>query len=369
VDFRFSLSKNLLGRTFLTIYDRFSTFVGGSVVIQGSYNTTNVGDFAIGQIIKKKILEVGFHGHLNGLVHKNQGPIPNFRRYKLHVVGGGGVIRDLPDGYLERRLLPIRKNSSVVIGVGVMNILTESGKKLLKKLEDAIFITVRDTESKEILEKNIETEILKTADPAFLMELRTMADPGLPRSRIKVGLNLREMIPRKYQGRIFYPDELRYEILKLNYFRYIDLIRQEITKHYGEKDFYFIPFSTKDISFAKTYLAGLPINILPLQPPDKTLHTISRMNNMICTRYHSLIFSLIAEVPMSIIAYHQKVLSLAKEINGVQIMSINENPANLPSCINFNVPHSSIASCKSKKIGQAKENFYVLQDVMEHISK
>ena len=359
VELRSKISQHQIGSIFLAGYDRMTEFIGGDVVIQGSYNTGNIGDLAIGQVIKEEMEKRGLIARLSGIIYSNQGPPPSFRRYNIHIVGGGGVIRDYPDDkYLLYRLNPIGNvKKSFVMGVGVDPIKTNRGQKLIRKLEKTTFITVRDEKSKEILQPLIEKEIIVAACPAFLLQpYKKMQKLG--KNRQQVGINLRPLPPPESADYIYPYKKINYSTYARNYHYFIKkTLPQMILRTKNDMDYFFIPFSREDITFARRYLRNLPLKILPLQPPSKTLSVVSAMDKMICMRYHSVVFSIISEIPMYIISYHGKVEGLAKKINnnfyGLNLFGKYKEKYH----IKFNDGRSVIKKVKKDMISKAITNF------------
>jgi len=370
VELRSKLSHNPLGSIFLTGHDRMMEFIGGDVVIQGSYNTSNIGDLAIGQVIKGEMERRGFKAHLNGIIYSNQGPPPTFGKYGIHIIGGGGVIRDYPRGYLQYRLNPIETvKNSIVLGVGVNGIKTDKGKQIIRKLEKALLITVRDEKSKEILQPLIDKEVIVTACPAFLLKFRKeIQEVKYGEDKYRLGINLRPL-PSLESINYIFPTK------KINYKKYVDsllyfiekILKPTILLTKDDVDYFFIPFARQDITFARKHFKKLPIKILPLQLPSKTLSLISTMDRMICMRYHSLIFSIIAEVPVYVISYHSKVEELAKKIKNCPIFDISENTqkSHVELIENDTAPlHSTIKQVKKEMIKKASVNFSLLDALL-----
>jgi len=287
----------------LSLYDLIQTKIGGDVVLQASLNTSNIGDLAPALILERVFKDdFGLETDLIGLV----GPdVPDFRNYKYHVICGGGVIRDYPKGYLAARLMPIdHVEKSFAIGVGVPGIITKKGRELVRKMNKMELITVRDEQSKERLEKYLDRPVHVTACPSFLLESEIREKTKRDSERIGLNLNPKPVLPKQ-----IIPD--REKIIR-NYDNVLSRLRNLIK--YSDDEFFFIPHSYHDLRIGKDLFGDLNIRIMPLQPPIKTLLTVSKMDKMITTRYHSLIFSIIAEKPVYAISYIDKVMNLAKEL-------------------------------------------------------
>jgi len=342
------------GRNFLEGWQRLKTKMGNNVVVQGSYNTANIGDLAIGFSIKNKLEEKGIASHLNGSIQSNNWPI--FNNYDYHIIGGGGVIRDFPPNYLETRLNPIgtAKKASIAFGVGFNGIRTNEGRKIIKKLEECAFITVRDQKSKENLKRFIDTEIRVSACPAFLTK------PKKSKIRINegtIGINLRAIddIENQWGKYSYFPDNIDLDKIKTWYINYLHTtLKPELQHLSNENELIFLPFTRHDIVFARQHLDDIPIRILPLQTPGETLDTIQKVNKMICMRYHSIIFSIIAEKPVFIISYQDKTRQLSETLANAAYVDFL-NPKNID--INFCISHGQIKKIKNSMILSAKKAF------------
>jgi polysaccharide pyruvyl transferase CsaB len=95
----------------------------------------------------------------------------------VFILGGGSLLQDLRIYYLPALLSLIRlaqryEKKTVVYGIGAGPIDTPLGRKLCKSvLNEADLVTVRDAMSKEVLERCGVQEVIRTADPAFGIEV------------------------------------------------------------------------------------------------------------------------------------------------------------------------------------------------------
>jgi polysaccharide pyruvyl transferase WcaK-like protein len=331
------------------------------VIIHGSYNTSNVGDKAIGETIKKSIEDLfNLDCETLGYYHSAQ----TFRRFEYYIIGGGGIIHDFAKNNLANRLTPFGSASkNIVLGVGVSGIRTTNGKKLIKKLESADLITVRDEYSKNILSKYINKKIHVTACPAFLLEPTNAKAPS--NNQKKCGISLRDWFNpvvkwKNISSEIpldYYPKDIDHKIKKEEY---INFIKNNLYNLQKEYKLYFIPFHLDDIKFAHRYLTNLNIKVYPVHSPIRTLNLINTMDRMICMRYHSLIFSIIAEKPLFVIDYCQK----TKEItNRFDINSIDINNINFKEKLNFFESLEKIKDIKNIMRERAQQNFLLLKNI------
>jgi len=345
------------GNYILTRLQYLQSKIGAPIVIQGSYNTGNIGDLAIGATIQNELKKIGLYSHLNGSINLWRGCAPSFKKYDYHIIGGGGVIRDYPQGYLEPRLKPIgtAKKGSMLMSVGFNGLRTENGKKIIKKLEDCKSITVRDEKSKKNLQLFIDKNIEVVACPAFLLKSKKTC--GIITDRNVVGLNLNNFYKNIYRwgDYAYFPRKIDLEIRRKQYINYLNKTLKpnlmEITK---ENQIVFIPFTQDDIIFAKEHFKEIPMQFLPLQPPLETLAAIEKVDRMICMRYHSLIFSIIAKKPVFVISYQNKTRELLKKLKGVTFVDFLEPE---PIEVDFTISINQLSKIKYEMINSAKKNF------------
>jgi len=102
----------------------------------------------------------------------------------VFILGGGSLLQDLRVYYLPALLSLIRLaqrhgKKTVVYGIGAGPIDTPLGQKLCSSvLNKADLVTVRDSMSKEVLERCGVRDVIRTADPAFGIEVPDQAAIG-----------------------------------------------------------------------------------------------------------------------------------------------------------------------------------------------
>ena len=338
--------------------------IGAPIVIQGSYNTGNIGDLAIGVTIQNELCNIGMCNHLSGFINDYRGRMPNFKNYDYHIIGGGGVIRDYPPGNLETRLGPIgtAKKGSILMSVGFDGLRTEKGKELIKKLDECKLITVRDEKSQENLQPFIDKNVEVSACPTFLME------PVKTRVRIThknvVGLNLHNFYKNSYgwSDYAYYPKKIDLKERRKQYLDYLNkTLKPNLNEIAKENQIVFIPFTRDDNVFAKEHLNDIPMRVLPLQPPQETLATIQKVDRMICMRYHSIIFSIIAKKPVFVVSYQNKTRELSKKLKGVTFVDFLE-PEQIE--IDFTITSGQLSKIKYEMVNSAKKNFEKLESLI-----
>lgn len=310
-----------------TAFDYFNINVGGDVVVNGSYRTGNIGDLAIGSIIKMEI-EKRYNRKckLNGCNFLKQ----NFSKFNIYIIGGGALF----DGdHLVNKLLPLKNaKKSMIMGNSITKITSKKNKKVLKLINEADLITVRDKKSKEYLEQLINKEINVTADPAFLFKKHNHKQ-----IENSLGISLK-----------FLPLNENKKNKKL-----IEFINNNLKKLTKEFKLFFISFSPEDTIVIRKYFKKYSTNIIYARTPDKTLEAIEKMERMICMRLHSLIFSLVAEKPLFIINYDEKMDELCERMKHfINVSKINEKDI---MCFNNN--RNDIKKIKMEYQKRAEMNF------------
>lgn len=269
--------------------------------VQGSYDTGNIGDRALGEQFASQFEKRGYRTKLFGK-ETTESNAPK------RVLGGGGVLHDwYGTDHLKKRLKYVSTaEEGYAIGVGVPGFHSEEGRSLASRiLPELDLITVRDEWSKSNIEAVCDADVTVTACPVFLYE-----DPERPTSG-RTGVNFRPYFGEK--------DDMSNDALK-QYFGYEDI--EGATLRYIENaqqicesvdDPIFIPFTPKDEKFAQKHL---DVPVWPYQfSVEKTLKRVSSVNQMVATRYHSLIFAAICGKPILPLAYEPKVEQVAERLD------------------------------------------------------
>lgn len=337
---------------------------GGPVVIQGSYNNRNIGDNAIGIGIATELHKRGIRSHLRGYENYYNKNLDNFRKYDYHIIGGGGILRDFPERSLGNRLMPIgsTRKGSIAMSLGFDGIVTDEGRRLIKKIEKCRFITVRDEWSRENLQPFIDAEIEISACPAFLTESGRISQRVS--EEMTIGINLRHFYTDDpgWGNYAYYPEKVDILYLKRQYYDYLkDILKPNLRKLSKEYNIYFIPFAKNDIDFAQKYLHDIDLRIRPLRPPQATLETVMKMGNMICMRYHSIVFSILAGKNPFIISYHNKTRELSRKIPDATMVDFLEFE---PIEIEFSRQNKGISALKDEMRDSAMKNFDYFVDIL-----
>lgn len=273
------------------------------VTVMGSYATGNIGDLAIGQALQKSLHTEGYKTGIFSRKIEPKKPSPR-------ILGGGGQIHDMSEEKLKNDL-GLLNEQSMIIGVGVEEIFNEDLHSWVReKLNQLALITVRDARSKRILKQYTETEVIATSCPAFLHEEPSNNYDG---SNAYTGISFKPL------GSTSEIDEESEEsaVKRSNYDpsipletaldRYHQSIRDIVSSVESPK---MIPFHHFDREFSRKFneLECFPYNY----DVEETLIRVANSKQMVCTRYHSLVFSILFNKPAIAISYAPKVAQLAE---------------------------------------------------------
>jgi polysaccharide pyruvyl transferase WcaK-like protein len=320
--------------------DQIRKRLPSDVGVQGSYNTGNVGDRALGEIFKEKLEQKGFRTRLfnMGVQHSNS---PN------RILGGGGVLHDwYGTDHLRRRLNYVSSGErGFIIGVGAPGFHSGEARTLISEtLPDVDLITVRDQRAKDNITAVCDVDVTVTACPVFLYD-----DPDALVSN-KTGVNFRPYFDEK--------EDMSDEVLR-NYFGYKEL--NGATERYIANARHicdqienpvFIPFQSGDEEFARKHL-DIPIFEHEFSVKE-TLNHVSRMERMVTTRYHSLIFAAICGKPVLPLAYEPKVEAIADRLDVPAYKPHKEVPFEF-------TPVSNVSSVRNS----ARQNLELLYEHLE----
>lgn len=271
------------------------------VGVQGSYETGNIGDRALGEQFKIQFQQEGYQTRL---FHKST----SSSNAQIRVLGGGGVLHDwYGTNHLKNRLDYLKNGEKkLIIGVGAPGFQSEEARSLVSQVLNKVdVITVRDEWSRNNIENVCDANVAVTACPAFLYK-----DPEVESSG-HTGVNFRPYFGEK--------EDMPSTALK-EYFGYEDV--KNATEAYIKnaqricqniKNPVFIPFAPKDEEFAAKHL-DIPQYDYEFSV-ETTLERISGVEQMVATRYHSLIFAAICGKPVLPLAYEPKVEEIAKRLD------------------------------------------------------
>ncbi len=381
------------------------------IVISASYSGTNLGDEAILESIIKNIYKINkgfkvivlawdrqavsdFHKELfkkydikvsqeiGGRFQLKQ-PSNFFSILKsffciassdFFIWGGGGIIND--EGYyLSRYLLTLRiaqffKKKTFVFAVGVKKIPDKKMLKIVKNcVEKASLVSVRDQKSKEnLLSMGVNTDIKVVADPAFLLvdnSKNTTSKDSY--GQVNIGLNLRPWFDRIIHG---LEERRKIDVAISN----LAVVLLELKKEINFKIYYF-PFDLKKDKavlkkIKKLISQEIEINYIK---QFKNLHEMKenfkKMDVFIGMRLHSIIFSIILNIPFYSISYTEKTSSL------IELIDCRDNYVELEDLASIDFDHNKLKDKiknlimnKEKNVNLSKNKKYIIQKAEKNIS-
>lgn len=285
------------------------------LAIIGCYNTSNVGDLAMGWSIAKVAQSYGFNVSLQS--YSGWSKFPDVEKA---IIGGGDIIASRTPSHLSAFVNRRQKHVSETSIVSVSGALhdNECTEEELVFLQSVPFISARSRRFRDDLSKLISREVCYYPDAAFALpqdnqfnsQRQVMGPPTL-------GINVMPHFWAVEQKR-YIPGELSEWFLK--HFpefsethkriavNYIEAIRAAIrAAHAIGYRVRILPFSIEDEVFCHSLLRDLPVEFEPFaNNPLCLMRSVSACTRIIATRYHAHIFALSLGVPLMSISYYPK---------------------------------------------------------------
>lgn len=240
------------------------------------------------------------------------------------IMGGGGLIQDYGlENILKQqievrlRLLRIARflgKKVILLGIGAGPIETKRGKVLVRKILNKVqLITTRDKESAHLLKKlGVKTKVLALADFVFAKETSTnettvRINKITNTEDLKVGVSLLPLYSIiNRQDKINIDEKAVKEIVE---------VLKHLVKKYNAQ-IYLIPMDLfQDEPFLiriKSMVVSPNIIISKVKSTGDIATLYSKMDIVIGSRFHSIVFSIISQIPFVAIRYHPKVRSISK---------------------------------------------------------
>ena len=232
------------------------------------------------------------------------------------VIGGGGIIQDTYKKslihYLGYIFVSHFLNKKIVLYcVGCAAIHQQSNKYLVNKIFNFVdLISVRDEDSKKLLENIGLENVISIYDPSFNIKFKKNNENVKTNQRKKIGISV---IP--YYDKRYWP--VSNNKIYSKYKRTIEKIINELTS--TKYNVCIIPTTAWDINVAKDIVKNVKdkssVRILYSYDENDLMNHIDEMDILITTRYHSLIFAISMEKPVIAIDYHPKTKSLIDRFN------------------------------------------------------
>ncbi len=304
--------------------------------ISGSYGGFNLGDEAILHCIIK-LIRSSVRAHITVFSkdpadtikrHQIERAIPvkrlsrdqsakEIEKLDIFILGGGGILYDGDvKSYLREPLLALEKKVPfMVYAISAGPLLDSHTQNYVKEiLERADIITVRDNQSKHILEEiGIRKEIYITADPALLLQEQpinetTLIQEGIRPGQRLVGISVRE------------PGLAAPDIKEDNYHMILANTADYIIDRFNALAV-FVPMERRVLDLQHCH-AVISLMLRPQQATvlqgdytaGELLNIISQFNLSVGMRLHFLIFSAIKQVPLVGLPYSPKVNGFLEEL-------------------------------------------------------
>jgi polysaccharide pyruvyl transferase CsaB len=244
-------------------------------------------------------------------------------RLDLLVLGGGGILYNTEARRYLRlvRVAQERRVPGFVYAVGAGPLTEEVDCGMVREiLGEAVDVTVRDEESKVVLEEaGVACHVGVTADPALLLQPeafggRTLRAEGVPAGRHLVGMSVRE------PGRAA-------EHLDANEYHQLIAHVGDFLVHRLKATIVFVPMERDDIRHAHAVVARMTAaehcRILHGDyRPAQILGFMRHLDLAVGMRLHFLIFAALAGIPLLPLPYAGKVFDFAQRIGAPALRGV-----------------------------------------------
>lgn len=288
--------------------------------ILGCYNTSNVGDLALGYaVLREALLTEPSAGMYSYSALERSG------KPGLAVAGGGGILTVHPTSPLRKIARYNHGSGAVGALLGLSGSIREEDldAELLDLLQTVPFISLRSRNDVAALRPILSRpDILYYPDLAFALGAPDEADSSSRSEQRVLGINVCPQL-MSWNGRRFQPeraptswfcthcaDEVPFysEIGPA----YVSVMRTVVRTYIDEGwNVVAIPFACEDDLFARAVFRDMPIRFQSYRPsPDAVLASVQRCDALIATRFHAHVFGILARTPLLSVAYSRKVEDL-----------------------------------------------------------
>ncbi|MFH8253442.1 polysaccharide pyruvyl transferase family protein [Streptomyces roseolus] len=254
----------------------------------------------------------------------------HLRRLDVLVLGGGGILYDTE----ARRYLRLVRTAQAhgvpvfTYAVGAGPLTDEVDREWVRSaLTDAAAVTVRDEESKLVLEEaGLERPITVTADPALLLRPGDSGEDLLRAEAVPRGVRLVGMSVREPGRAASHLDEHGYHQLLA---QVGDFLVNRLDAHVV-----FVPMERDDIRHAHAVAshmadAGACTVLRGASRPQQVLDIVKRLDLAIGMRLHFLVFAALAGVPLLPLPYAGKVFDFAQRIGAPALRGVTRENVGL----------------------------------------
>lgn len=247
----------------------------------------------------------------------------HLRRLSVLVLGGGGILYDTE----ARRYLRLARTAQD-LGVPVFTYAVGAGPLTDEAdcawsrttLSDAAEVTVRDEESKLVLEEaGLSRSVSVTADPALLLEPGDGGEELLRAEAVPRGVRLVGMSVREPGRAAEHLDEEGYHQLLANV--------GDFLVHRLDAHLVFVPMERDDIRHAHAVVSHMAdvdrCTVLHGNySPQQVLDIVAQLDLAIGMRLHFLIFAALADIPLLPLPYAGKVFDFAQQIGAPALRGV-----------------------------------------------
>jgi N-acetylglucosaminyldiphosphoundecaprenol N-acetyl-beta-D-mannosaminyltransferase len=303
----------------------------------------------------------------------------------FYIFGGGDLITDIDKGLLfwmsKYSMAYLLGNKIITSGVGVRPITTPLGRFIVKKcLKKSRLVTVRDTPSKNILQKIGIDDVHVVADPGILVEpcdkktvRNIMEENNIDRKKNIIGVSLAHWLHlrKKWSSlRIFDPtnmiktfSRLFDNLIKEGY--EVVLIPTQIAPGTDDREIAeAIRKEMKNSSYLKT--------LKKLYSPSEMVGLIKELDAMVSMKLHGLIFSFAALTPCMAVGYGYapRVVNFINEVGygnfsmNLETMNYNDVKKRLYQLLQ-KAERKKIKEKRNELRSLARENFRLIKELME----
>ncbi|WP_286796705.1 polysaccharide pyruvyl transferase family protein [Psychrobacter sp. UBA6291] len=310
-------AHSLLNRLKIKIYDYYSiaNALAHEVdyLIVGCYNTSNIGDIALGKGLSQYFSD---RGKTHAVVSFKALKYLRFIRFNSLVLGGGGILTTHDTSPIKHNLSELNRLNKNIYLVGVSGSLDTSSltNEYLKFLKSCKAISLRSDDSYKSLKTLNIKNIHIHNDLAFLIEgddskkydKKTLAfnvfAPLITVSRTDL---YQELEPSKWYRENLPRESEVYKEIPISYIKNIKSMIQ-LAKEYEFKTT-IVSFTLEDYILSRMLFKSYADEILPYEiNPDKLLKTIGGFDKVVATRFHAHVFSLISGKSIFSMAYAYK---------------------------------------------------------------
>jgi len=358
------------------------------IVISGFYGFHNIGDEAILRTLTAEIKEMHPDTQITVLSNHPEETTMKFKvkaidrsnalkvfwtvfRSQVLISGGGSLLQDVTSARSIHYYLSIIKagilfrKKVVLLSHGIGPLTRESNKKRVRKaLNKVDAITVRDYQSAALL-REIGVDMSKvsiTTDPVMAM----------PMSDASVGENILKKLGSFPVNRKKIAIAVRQKDFRDA--AHLDLL-VTLTRQLAETyEVYYLPFyyknDTKICSDLAPYVGKHVHFVTEKYQSQDFMSLVQNMDLLIGARLHSLIFSLVAEVPFIGISYDPKIENFLDTIERAPVCSISDfDPSVVIKAVeaifeNYSQEREHIVSQKKSLMAKLDENHQILKRML-----